>query len=112
MPSVRPGTNANQRRSQRILLSLGIIVTGKRTNGTAFSERTKTEVVGAHGAQILLREPVLPGQILTMTNILTNEEIACTVIDLNHGQAAAPEVGVEFAHPCPRFWRVSFPPSD
>lgn len=62
--------------------------------------------------QILLREPVLPGQILTMTNILTNEEIACTVIDLNHGQAAAPEVGVEFAHPCPRFWRVSFPPSD
>jgi hypothetical protein len=37
---------------------VGIIVQGQKADGTAFSERTKTEVVSAHGALILLREPV------------------------------------------------------
>jgi hypothetical protein len=75
----------------------------------AFSERTKTEVVSAHGALILLQEPVCAGQELTLRNIATSEEIACAVVECNQGHLGVPEVGLQFNHPSPRFWRVAFP---
>jgi hypothetical protein len=112
LPNPKPVASVNQRRSQRILLSVPLLVTGMRTNGAPFSERTKTLVVNAHGGLILLHEPVLTGQLLTLGNVATSEEIICTVIDINSGTSGTLEVGVEFAEPCPRFWRVSFPPAD
>jgi hypothetical protein len=87
-------------------------VHGQKADGTAFSERTKTAVVSAHGALILLREPVSAGQNLTLRNILTSEEVACTVAESNPGRAGVAEVGEQFVHPSPRFWRVTFPPCD
>jgi len=65
--NARPGGVAHQRRSQRIVLSVSIIVSGERANGSAFNERTKTLVVNAHGGLILLREPVMVGQVLSVT---------------------------------------------
>ncbi|HEY1467774.1 MAG TPA: PilZ domain-containing protein [Candidatus Acidoferrum sp.] len=111
-PNMRPGSTPSQRRSQRIFLCVGIIVNGQKADGTAFSERTKTEVVSAHGALILLQEPVSAGKNLTLRNILTSEEVVCTVVESNPGRAGTAEVGVQFVHPSPRFWRVAFPPSD
>lgn len=109
-PNVRqPG---QQRRSQRILLSVSILVSGQRANGSPFSERTKTQVVNAHGALIQLREPVLAGQQLRMKNLATNEEVACTVVDIGRGANEIPEVGIAFSKPSPSFWRVAFPPED
>jgi len=110
-PSLRPSPYANQRRSQRILLSIPVAVSGQRPNGAPFTERTRTFVVNAHGALVELREPVLVGQRLRVKNLATNEEMNCKVADINPG-SNLPEVGVEFAEACPRFWRVAFPPSD
>lgn len=111
-PNFRSQSYAQQRRSQRILLSIPILIGGQRANGSPFSERTTTLVVNAHGSLIRLRERVLVGQKLRMKNLGTNEEMACTVMDINPGSADIPEIGVAFAGPCPRFWRVSFPPED
>jgi len=111
-PNIRTGASPNLRRSQRIRLAVSIVVTGKRSNETAYTEKTTTSVVNAHGALIFLHEPVLVGDRLTMTNIYTKEEIICTVIDINPEQTDVPEIGVEFTQACPRFWRVSFPPAD
>jgi hypothetical protein len=111
-PSMRPGNTPSQRRRQRIFLCVGIIVRGEKADGSAFSERTKTEVVSAHGALILLREPVSTGQNLTLRNILMSEEVVCTVVESDRGQAGVAEVRVQFVHPSPKFWRVTFPPSD
>lgn len=108
----RPAGVANQRRSHRIVLSVTIIVSGKRANGSPFKERTKTLVVNAHGGLILLREPVLVGQVLTITHVGTGEDLACTVMDINSGQEEIPEIGIGFAQPNAHFWRVSFPPED
>ena len=108
----RPTAHANQRRSQRILLSVPIIVAGFRANKAPFVEHTSTMIVNAHGALIQLRERVLVGQTLRIKNTATNEEMNCTVMDINPGNASVPEVGVEFVEPSPRFWRVSFPPAD
>jgi hypothetical protein len=102
---------AKQRRSQRILLCVPIMVSGQRSNGTSFSEQTKTQVVNAHGALILLREKVAVGQKLRIQNLGTSEELACTVTDIDSG-SEAPQIGVGFAQPCAHFWRVSFPPVD
>jgi hypothetical protein len=108
----RPSPYAKQRRSQRILLSIPVIVSGEKAKGTPFSERTRTLVVNAHGALIELREPVLIGQPLRIKNAATNEEMNCKVADINPEHTNLPEIGVEFAEECAHFWRVSFPPAD
>jgi hypothetical protein len=111
-PNIRPTQAANQRRSQRILLSVPLRIAGKRTNGTAFVEFTKTLIVNAHGALLQLQEPVREGQALSVRNVTTGEEAPCKVVDLSPGANGAAEIGVEFAQPNSRFWRVSFPPAD
>jgi hypothetical protein len=108
---LRPTAVANQRRSQRILLSVRLRVSGKHVDETSFTEHT-TLIVNAHGALIQLREAVKVGQPLSLNNVATGEEARCTVIDVNEGSNGVLEVGVEFSDACPRFWRVSFPPAD
>jgi hypothetical protein len=103
---------AQQRRSQRILLSIPVIVSGQRANGSPFVERAHTLVVSAHGALIQLRERVLVNQILKIKNIATNEEVACTVVDTTHAAKEVPEIGIGFSKSSPNFWRVAFPPED
>jgi hypothetical protein len=111
-PNIRPTQATNQRRSQRILLAVPVRVSGKRANGTPFVEHTKTLIVNAHGALLQLEEPVREGQALSVRNVITGEETPCKVVDLSTGTDGAAEIGVEFAEPNPRFWRVSFPPTD
>jgi hypothetical protein len=111
-PNFRPHPSGPQRRSQRILLTVPVLVSGKHANGGPFSDRTHTVVVNAHGALIQLRERVFEGEKLRLKNLTTNEEINCVAIDVNPGNSTIPEVGVEFSEPYPRFWHVSFPPAD
>jgi hypothetical protein len=108
----RPASSVNQRRSHRIVLSVPVIVSGERASGSPFHERTKTLVVNAHGGLIHLREPVIVGQVLTITHVGTGEDLTCSVKDINPGEGAIPEVGIGFTQPNARFWRVSFPPED
>jgi hypothetical protein len=108
--STRPG--AQHRHSQRIVLSVSILISGERANGTQFAERTKTQVVNSQGALIQLREPVLVGQKLRMKNLTINEEMSHTVMDVDSRSAPIPEIRVAFSEACPRFWRVAFRPED
>ena len=48
----------NTPRSHRVMLSIGIVITGDWPNGHRFSEETRTSVVNAHGALILLADEV------------------------------------------------------
>lgn len=111
-PNIRPTPSSSQRRSQRILLSVPVVVSGTRSNNVSFSERTSTLIVNAHGALIQLREHVSIGQKLRMQHSSTHEEQVCTVMDINPGNTGIPEVGVAFAEAYPHFWRVSFPPAE
>ena len=110
--NLRPNAPANQRRSQRILLSIALRVSGKQMNGTPFVEHTNTLIVNADGALLQLRQAVHVNQPLNLRNMSTGEEEHCTVVDVNEGANGVREVGVEFAKPNSRFWRVSFPPAD
>jgi hypothetical protein len=102
----------NQRRSQRVMLAVRILVDGDRLGGQRFSEEAETSVVNAHGALILLAEKVALGQSLSVRNIKSGAELQAEVVDVGAFIDNRFEVGIEFLEPSPRFWRVAFPPED
>jgi hypothetical protein len=101
-----------KRRSQRIRLSIRVLVSGIRPSGHAFSEEVYTTVINAHGALIIAAEPLHVGQLLTVRHLISKDEQMCRVIQIETAEASNPEVAIEFLQPAPRFWRVAFPPVD
>lgn len=113
IPDPQPAKATNVRRSQRVYLSVGVVVVQQRPNGKSHSEETRTLVVNAHGALLLLRMEVALRDLLTLRNVKTLEEMSCRVVDLGLlTPSGAKEIGLEFVTPSPRFWRVAFPPLD
>jgi hypothetical protein len=105
------GDAAAKRRSQRVQISMPVLVRGK--HGThPFEEETKTAVVNANGCSFLMKERVTQGQEVSLVNLKTAEELPCRVAFVSQGEADRMEVGVEFTEPSPLFWRISFPPED
>jgi hypothetical protein len=107
------GPDASRRRSQRVILSLRVIVrTDDGPKATSFEEETHTLIVNAHGALIALKSKVVKGQKLRLTNRATKAEQSCRVASLGPMSEGKAQVGVEFLKPCPDFWQISFPPED
>jgi hypothetical protein len=101
-----------RRRSMRVLLSVPVIVSGKTTSNQDFQEETRTLVVNAHGALISLAARVAAGQQILMSNRATQEVRECKVVYLGNAQGGKTQMGIEFVKPCPKFWRIDFPPDD
>ena len=110
-PSDRADKDA-QRRSQRVMLKVSVVVLAHGADNKRVSEETRTVTVNAHGAMILLGMKVSIGQILMLRHSGTGEEVSCRVVYLSPHQSEKREVGVEFMKPSPGFWRISFPPPD
>jgi hypothetical protein len=100
------------RRSQRVCVSVEVVVTWGGATGKLASEETKTLIVNTHGALIALRSAVRLDDLLKLRNATTHEEIACRVIDLGATDKGVTNVGIEFVEPAPRFWHIAFPPED
>ena len=109
---VRPSKSLSTRRSRRLLLKISVVVTRQKENGSSLFERATTEVVAAHGALVLLKEAVLPGQLLQIQNSKTGENLPCKVITAGQKTNGKTEVAFEFLQPAPRSWRIAFPPED
>jgi len=101
---------ANRRRSQRVLMTIPVRVSGKTGAGSPFEEATHTRAISAHGALILVSTPVYRGQRLTLSNIQTKAALECVVAHIDRRKD--PQAGVEFTLPNPMFWHVAFPPKD
>src|SRR5882672_8800326 len=101
---------ANRRRSQRVLMSIPVRVSGQISAGLPFEEETHTRAISAHGALILMSTPVSRGQRLTLSNIQTKAALECVVAHIDRRKD--PQAGVEFTLPNPMFWHVAFPPKD
>ena len=105
-------TSIARRRSQRVLMQVGVRVRGKDSQGHAFEEETETLAINAHGALILVNARVTSGSKVTMQHKRTQEEQECHVVFLGPVRAGKAEIGLEFSEPRPTFWRVAFPPED
>src|SRR5712675_300219 len=112
IPPKSRGDSDVQRRSQRVMLKVSVVVLAQGADNKRVSEETRTVTVNAHGAMILLGMKASIGQLLTLRNSRTGEEASCRVVYLSPHQSEKREVGVDFMKPSPRFWRISFPPPD
>jgi hypothetical protein len=103
---------ANRRRSQRVLMTVPVRVSGQTGAGLPFDEETHTRAISAHGALILVSTKVHRGQRLSLSNLQTKAALECVVAHIDRHQRDHPHVGVEFTLPNPVFWHVAFPPKD
>src|SRR5215472_368395 len=107
-----PTLTGARRRSQRVLMQVGIRVRGKDAQGKDFEEGTETLAINAHGALVLLNARVTSGSVVHMKHNKTEEEQECHVAFLGPVRSGRAEIGLEFSQPRPTFWRVAFPPED
>ena len=110
-------TNTNQqwlmkRRSQRIELTVPVVVHRPLKEGPQFYERAQTLVVNAHSALMALAEKVTPEQRLLMQNIDSGEQKECRVVYVEKEPTGPTSVAVEFTRSAPTFWRIANPPAD
>lgn len=100
-PPSNSGDQNAQRRSQRVMVKVSVMVLTEGADKKSVSEETRNVTVNAHGAKML-----------TLRNSGTGEEVACRVVYVSPHESEKRQVGVDFMNPCPRFWRISFPPPD
>ena len=108
-----PGSDPvkKRRRSQRVMMSLPLTVSGESADGP-FSEETHTIVVNAHGALITLAAKISNQQMLRLKSPLHSEEQICRVTYMGPVTAGRTQLGVEFVEPAPQFWQITFPSED
>jgi hypothetical protein len=110
-----------KRRSQRVVLTVPVLVYRRPKDGPRFFEGTHTLVVSAHGALVVvsahgalvgLAANVAPGQRLVLQHSLTGEEQECRIVFADEKRTGPTKVAVEFQQAAPNFWHIAFPPTD
>jgi hypothetical protein len=101
-----------QRRSERIRLSVPVLMVTETLEHEPVQEVTQTVTVNAHGGLFKLKMEVLAGQPMTLVNLQTNHEQRCRVVRVEQLPAAEFGVAFEFASPAPEFWSVTVPPAN
>jgi hypothetical protein len=85
-----------------------VLVYGRLGN-EPFAENTETVDVSSNGGYMAISAPVTYSQRLILTNLQTNEELACRVARIITNEKDVTFVGLEFLQPSPRFWGASGP---
>ncbi len=81
------------------------LLCGKEMGGR--TERRYTRIVSVHGALLLLQMGADVGEVLTVTNVRTQEEALCRVVNLEcSDEPGMQEVGIEFTEPAAKFGRL------
>jgi hypothetical protein len=102
----------DRRRSERLLLTIPIVVEGRDAQGKEFSETTRTLVINRQGARILLSRRVVPGTTLKIRLLTARREASFRVIGPTRplGEEGG-EWGVECLEEIAKIWGIGFPPS-
>ena len=106
-PLSRTPEQKDRRRSSRVALATPVFVYGWLAD-EPFAENTETLNVSAAGGLIQLSAKVIPSQELIITNLQTNEDLACRVarsIGTENGKTLA---GLDFLLASPNFWQIDF----
>ncbi len=106
-PDRRLDERLDKRRGPRLLAALPVFVYG-RVEGQPFSEQAETTNVSPQGGLLELSAEVERSHPILLTNLHTNEELACRVARVIKTEAGKTLVGLEFLRPSPNFWSVDF----
>src|SRR5215510_3207018 len=96
------------RRSTRVFRKLKVEAHGRGHNGRKFRETCETLVVSAYGGLLMLKHEVNNGELLTISNPETQEEMECRIVYLGELCDRGQRVGIEFLTPSPHFWGLEF----
>jgi hypothetical protein len=107
-----PPSDANRRRSERVMLQIPVKVVTQTTERVPVEEQTHTLVVNAHGGLLKLKLELMQGQPIVLVNPLNGMKQACRVVRIDQPSADYFAVAFEFDQPAPKFWPVTFPPKD
>jgi hypothetical protein len=87
-------------------------VVGQSVNGKTFRQETRTTVVNAHGAQLILGMTIEIQPAILLINKKTGAKAQCRVVYQKRVESEKSELGIEFLEPQHRFWGIAFPPED
>jgi PilZ domain len=106
--TVRPQTNEERRRAQRVLLKMPIII---HLPGKANPLHGFTHTVSASGAMVILPEGLSQGTKLSIENPKTQKKVEAHVVRPPQMNAEGSLIPIEFTAPSPQFWNIFFPPA-
>jgi len=74
-----------------------------------FSEDTETLIVFPQCGVVRVASNVAPGDVLSLTNLKTGQEVVCRVVRVKSSANAKSCAEIEFTRPAHRFWGIDFP---
>jgi hypothetical protein len=95
---------SDKRHALRLPVAIHVLIYGRLGN-EPFSEHTETIDVCTLGGLVPISTRVRRSQRLILTNLQTNEELACRVVHLAKAGDGGSLAGLAFLQPGPRFWR-------
>jgi hypothetical protein len=107
-----PSQTPSWRRSMRVAIDMPVEVVAQSLDGETVRQDTRTTVVSAHGALVVLETTAEIKPSLLLINKKTGGEAQCRVAYQKRIEGGKVELGVEFVDPQPRFWRIAFPPDN
>jgi hypothetical protein len=111
LTSARAQRETEQRRSERLLLTVPIRVEGVDRNGEKFAENTQTIIINRQGARIYLRRAVTVNSMLLVTTLLGRHTAKFRVVGPTQpitGEGG--EWGIECQEENANVWGIGFPP--
>jgi len=98
-----------RRRTQRVTLTVPLVVNGQDEAGDKFTIRAKTNAVSQHGAQIETEHPLVVSQVLLLINENSARKVEARVVSIQRKRDGKTYVGVEFLSSEINFWNMTFP---
>ena len=115
-PSAPPAKSLTEAlsRPQPVAIEIPVTVNGARTVDSSdkrepFSESTATVLVFPQGAVIRISTPLVPGQLIFLTNEKLKKEVVCQVVKSKATGSAGAYVELKFTEPAAGFWGLIAP---
>ena len=102
-----------RRRSERLLLTVPIVVEGDEAAGSRFTESTRTLVINREGARIYLKHAVAPGTTVVVSSQVGRRSAKFRIVGPTQPKTQeGGEWGIECLDPNTNLWGIEFPPPD
>lgn len=102
---------SDKRRSDRLMLTVPLVVTGVDPKGVEFKDNMRTVTLNRHGARIMSPRLLSSGQTVHITNLVSRRQAKFRVVGpLSPHSEKGGEWGVECLDGQENIWGIKFPP--
>lgn len=103
---------SEKRRSDRLMITLALVVEGKDGKGQPFDSEARTLTINRHGARIVTSHPLRVGQTIAVTNLSGRRKGRFRVVGpVSPATRRSGEWGIECLDAHEDVWGIQFPPA-